>query len=80
MKDSIINNTKKGEKEDIKKRAEEKNQQQLTPSSSNKLPASPEIPHILWNPKVQYRIHSISPYVLDPSHINPIHAPHPTFW
>ena len=36
--------------------------------------ASQKIPHILWNPKVHYRIHKSQPTVPVPSQINALHA------
>jgi hypothetical protein len=44
---------------------------------SNRFSARQEIPRILWNPKLLYRINKFPPPVPVLSHINLVHGPHP---
>jgi len=47
---------------------------------ANRYSASQEIPHILWNPQVYYRICNSPPTVLIPRQINLVHAYLSTSW
>ena len=51
----------------------------LHTAEADRFPASQEIPRILWNRKVHYRINKCPPFVPDLSLLDPIHTPTTNF-
>ena len=54
--------------------------QQSPSSEANRFSVSQEIPWILWNLEVHYRIHKSPPPAHILGQINPVHAPQTTSW
>ena len=49
--------------------------EQIPSGEANRFAASQEIPRILWNPKVQYRMHKYPSPVPILNRLDPIHTP-----